>query len=383
MTAIGISSAIVLSNNDALGKNVLHVNVTAQQFAWTFSYPDAKDLTTATLMLPRDRSGRADLQSKDVIHSFWVPEFGQKQDACPGIHHDPASSRPNRIGTYPGHLHRAVRPRPRDDAHDRRRHEPGGVRQVDRGQTKAVTSPNAGQAGDGVFTNNGCGACHTLTAAEDGRQGRPRPRQARDVREAGEAARSPAFVRTSIVDPNAYIQPGYPKSVMPPTFGTSIPKQQLDALVTYLRPTGANDRDDASTSTDLTRRAGGGAVAPLLLGPGWIRAAWMFCLFGAIGFALVVVFRWWGGWHPILDMSDITLVSLLVARAARVPRRPRRLRLLGVLRARLADAPEDHSGHGRAAWRDYFRVNTDHKVIGVQYLVDDHLLLRHRAASSR
>jgi cytochrome c oxidase subunit 1 len=31
--------------------------------------------------------------------------------------------------------------------------------------------------------------------------------------------------------------------------------------------------------------------------------------------------------------------------------------------------PEDHSGHGATSWRDYFRVNTDHKVIGIQYTV--------------
>src|SRR5918912_589265 len=30
---------------------------------------------------------------------------------------------------------------------------------------------------------------------------------------------------------------------------------------------------------------------------------------------------------------------------------------------------EDHSGHGARSWKDYFRVNTDHKVIGMQYLV--------------
>src|SRR3954447_27007766 len=30
--------------------------------------------------------------------------------------------------------------------------------------------------------------------------------------------------------------------------------------------------------------------------------------------------------------------------------------------------PEDHSGHGAKSWRDYFRVNTDHKVIGLQYI---------------
>jgi cytochrome c oxidase subunit 1 len=31
--------------------------------------------------------------------------------------------------------------------------------------------------------------------------------------------------------------------------------------------------------------------------------------------------------------------------------------------------PEDHSGHGAHSWRDYFKVNTDHKVIGIQYVV--------------
>ena len=31
--------------------------------------------------------------------------------------------------------------------------------------------------------------------------------------------------------------------------------------------------------------------------------------------------------------------------------------------------PDDHSGHGAYSWRDYFRVNTDHKVIGIQYIV--------------
>jgi cytochrome c oxidase subunit I len=120
---------------------------------------------------------------------------------------------------------------------------------------------------------------------------------------------------------------------------------------------------------DLSAPSGGGSTwRRMLLGAGWIRAAWMFCLFGAIGFALVVVFRWWGGWHPILDMSVITLVSLLVCAP------------LGFLAGIGAfdywvyyalgkpTRPEDHSGHGARSWHDYFRVNTDHKVIGVQYL---------------
>ena len=55
-----------------------------------------------------------------------------------------------------------------------------------------------------------------------------------------------------------------------------------------------------------------------LLGAGWIRAIWMFCLFGAIGFGIVVGLRWWGGWHPILNMSIIAL-SIFHACALKSP----------------------------------------------------------------
>ncbi|MCL2769772.1 MAG: cbb3-type cytochrome c oxidase subunit I, partial [Solirubrobacterales bacterium] len=37
--------------------------------------------------------------------------------------------------------------------------------------------------------------------------------------------------------------------------------------------------------------------------------------------------------------------------------------------------PEDHSGHGARSWRDYFRINTDHKVIGIQYTVTSFFFL--------
>src|SRR6202051_49017 len=52
VTAIGIFSAIVLARNDALGSDPMRINVTAQQFAWSFTYPEAKNLTTGTLRLP-------------------------------------------------------------------------------------------------------------------------------------------------------------------------------------------------------------------------------------------------------------------------------------------------------------------------------------------
>src|SRR5579884_1715041 len=74
VTAIGVVSAVVLAKDDHVGKDALHVNVTAQQFAWSFSYPSGQNLTTGVLRVPVNRSLLLTFTSKDVIHSFWVPE---------------------------------------------------------------------------------------------------------------------------------------------------------------------------------------------------------------------------------------------------------------------------------------------------------------------
>jgi cytochrome c oxidase subunit 2 len=232
VTSIGIVSAIVLSRDDALGKNYLRVNVTAQQFAWSFSYPESKGLTSGTLRLPRGRSVELILHSKDVIHSFWVSEFSQNQDTVPGLT-TKVHITPNRLGTFPvictelcGLGHSVMRTVAIVMT-------PAAFNKWVAGQTKAITSPNTGVAGAAVFKNNQCGACHTLTAAgAAATTGPDLDKLPAYAQQAGKAL--PDFVRQSIVDPNAYIQPGFPKNVMPQTFGTSLSKQQLDALVQYL-----------------------------------------------------------------------------------------------------------------------------------------------------
>jgi cytochrome c oxidase subunit 2 len=232
VTAIGVTSAIVLSQDDALGKYVLRINVTAQQFEWSFSYPDANNLTSATLMLPNDRSVQLRFTARDVIHSFWVPEFGQKQDVVPGLH-PTLHITPDRVGTFPvictelcGLGHATMRTTAVVMT-------PAAFDKWLKSQSKAVTSPNPATAGKAVFTNNGCGACHTFAAAgTTAKIGPDLDKLASYAQQAHQPLE--AFVRTSIVNPNAYIQPGYPKGVMPQTFGTSLSKQQLDALVTYL-----------------------------------------------------------------------------------------------------------------------------------------------------
>jgi cytochrome c oxidase subunit 2 len=100
VTAIAIVSAIVLAKDDAAGANPLRVDVFAQQFFWSYSYPGYENKKSSILRLPVNRSVVLRMHAKDVLHSFWVPEFRQKQDLVPGLQ-PTLHITPNKLGTYP------------------------------------------------------------------------------------------------------------------------------------------------------------------------------------------------------------------------------------------------------------------------------------------
>lgn len=62
----------------------LVVNVTASRFVWQFEYPEY-GINSYVLEVPVDRRILFNIQSKDIIHSFWVQQWGPKQDAVPGM----------------------------------------------------------------------------------------------------------------------------------------------------------------------------------------------------------------------------------------------------------------------------------------------------------
>lgn len=69
----------------------LVVDVVGFQWQWQFEYPEAgvivvgdDDTDPPELVLPADSSIRFNLESRDVIHSFWIPGFLFKRDLIPG-----------------------------------------------------------------------------------------------------------------------------------------------------------------------------------------------------------------------------------------------------------------------------------------------------------
>jgi len=83
--ALGIVSAVVMSQNGEAGNRPLQVKAIGQQFAWRFEYPSYGDFQSGELVLPVGVQAEFTMEAVDVIHSFWVPNFGQKMDAVPGI----------------------------------------------------------------------------------------------------------------------------------------------------------------------------------------------------------------------------------------------------------------------------------------------------------
>src|ERR671937_1930629 len=111
-----------------------------------------------------------------------------------------------------------------------------------------------------------------------------------------------------------------------------------------------------------------------LRAPGWWRALEYTILGVAFSYGLSLGLRALFGYDPLLDGESVLRIGLIA-----VP-------LFFILGIGCCDywaywaigrrtRPEDHSDHGAHSWRDYFRVNTDHKVIGIQYTVTSFFFL--------
>ncbi len=63
-------------------RDAMVIEVTARQWAWSFTYPNGKQ--TSELYLAENRPVKLELHSLDVIHGFFVPAFRIKEDVVPG-----------------------------------------------------------------------------------------------------------------------------------------------------------------------------------------------------------------------------------------------------------------------------------------------------------
>ena len=239
VSGLAIYAWIVLDDIEAKKPNELVVDVTGRQFTWNFMYPYEGKVRSTELVLPKDRPVKFNIRTKDVIHSFWVPQFRLKSDAVPGLT-TKIRLTPDRVGKYEvvcaelcglGHatMRQAVSvvPARQFDAWIGRRKRAAG----------GGGGGGGGQKADGkqVFSSAGCGSCHTFAAAGSTAKVGPNLDQlakAAGSRRPGESAE--AYVKESILKPGAFTVKGFPKGVMPSNFGEQLSGGEVDALVEYL-----------------------------------------------------------------------------------------------------------------------------------------------------
>jgi cytochrome c oxidase subunit II len=83
MVGAAVYSGLVLADIEETKANTSTIKVTGEQFAWTFEYRDER-LRAGELHMVEDQPYYFRITAKDVIHSFWVPQFRMKKDAVPG-----------------------------------------------------------------------------------------------------------------------------------------------------------------------------------------------------------------------------------------------------------------------------------------------------------
>lgn len=213
--------------------NAMIVKVTAQQWSWSFEYP-AYGVTTTELHIPVNQQILLQMTSRDVIHSFWVPEFRPKQDVVPG-RITQLRITPTLIGNYKvrcaelcgtshAYMEQPVIVTNQADF------DGWMAQQVKLAQQAAATPEGRGEA---LVTASGCAACHSINGAAGigptwfGLFGSQVP-----ISGDGTVTANEAYIHESIKAPQAKIVKGFENQLMP-NFGFT--DDQINDIVAYIK----------------------------------------------------------------------------------------------------------------------------------------------------
>lgn len=225
--------------------NPYEVKAIAQMWSWSFVYDNGK--TSPELYVPQGRAIKVSLESRDVLHSFYLPAYMVKQDVVPGLKNDFLWFDAKEVGTsnifcaeYCGQRHSfmlskvhvipadefeewvkegAAPPKPTEDMSEEEREE------------------QLVRYGEQLSHSKGCVACHTIdgtTLVGPTYQNLfGRTEHVVTDGKVREIVIDEAYVRKSILDPAADIVEGF-QPLMPSQQGL-VSDEELDAIVAYLK----------------------------------------------------------------------------------------------------------------------------------------------------
>ena len=229
--------------------DAMPIYVSAQQWQWSFTYPngfvdaqderkekqpvaEAKDMPI--LRVPAGRPVKLIMTSKDVLHSFWVPEFRVKHDIVPGQYStvwftaiEPGDYRVF-CTEYCGQDHSMMMANVMVM-------EPA---EFDKWYNSRKLGP---ETGDVLYRTKACAGCHSLDgAATVGPTFKGLFGKKEELADGSSATVDENYLRESIVDPRAKLVKGF-AAVMPESYGKKGPadqqlkEEQITALIEFIK----------------------------------------------------------------------------------------------------------------------------------------------------
>lgn len=239
LISLFIVSVRSMSELGALPSGARTIQVTGMQFAWEFNYPESNVKSLNDLRVPVGQPVVLEITSRDVIHSFWVPDLGGKMDANPGLT-TRLSFTAEKAGLYRGVCAELCGQGHANMLFNVTAMEPTEFEAWLR-QGGQAASAQAGQlaggpnvdVGKSLVVEKGCGACHVIggVAGMAGTIGPPLSKvgTVAETRKPGVTAKD--YLTEAIVDPAAFTAPGFPPGVMPKL---PLTDQERDSIVAYL-----------------------------------------------------------------------------------------------------------------------------------------------------
>jgi cytochrome c oxidase subunit 2 len=227
------------------------VHATGQRWKWGFEYPEG--LTHPELHVPLGKDVRVLIQSVDVIHSLYIPEFRVKQDAVPGRYTE-LWFKPTQVGTFPIYCAEYCGTSHSDMLSRVVVHTPEDFQAWVAEEIRKIEAMPLAELGELTFNQAGCSTCHSLDgSAKVGPTFKGVFGRQEKIFGQGTITVDENYIRESILDPQAKLVEGFPPAM--PTFKGQLSDRRILGLVEYIKTS-------ASTGEPVPKAAPPDGAAP-------------------------------------------------------------------------------------------------------------------------
>jgi cytochrome c oxidase subunit 2 len=212
--------------------DALEISLTGEKWIWTFEYPDGMR-SLGELYVPAGKPVKLIMQSKDVLHSFFIPNFRIKMDVLPNRYTEQwfQSNIPGEYQVqcteYCGKGHSGMNAKivvmSQTQYEDYLQNGPPNLRSMPLAELGAL-----------LYESRGCATCHSINGTKgQGPTWTGSFGNMRKMTDGREMMMDENYIRTSILQPQAMVVSGY-EGIMP-TYQGLLRDREILALIEFIK----------------------------------------------------------------------------------------------------------------------------------------------------